>query len=367
MPASHRPAPPPPTSALPAPEVCLQAVRTRDRACDGRFVYGVLTTGVFCRPSCPSRMPRPEHLRWFADGDAARQAGFRPCKRCRPDQPDEASRLAAVARHIEAHADEPLPLARLAALAGLSPAHLQRRFRAAFGVSPRQLQDAVRMRTLKGELRRGQPVADAIYTAGFGSPSRVYGEAARHLGMTPSAYRRGGAGETLAYAVRGTALGPLLMAASERGVCFAQFGASAEALLAQLRAEFPRAEVVRSDAEHSPALDAWIDALDAHLSRGAHRPDLPLDLRGTAFQMRVWRFLLGLDEAQVVSYGELARAIDAPSAQRAVASACGANRIAVLVPCHRVLRGDGALGGYRWGLERKRALLDAERARRSGA
>ncbi|HZH44506.1 MAG TPA: bifunctional DNA-binding transcriptional regulator/O6-methylguanine-DNA methyltransferase Ada [Lysobacter sp.] len=348
---------------LPSPNECLRAVRARDRAYDGRFVYGVVTTGVFCRPSCPARPPREENLRFFAGNDEARAAGFRPCKRCRPDQPSESERLQAAARYIERHADRPLPLAELAAQAGLSSAHFQRRFRALFGVTPRQMQDAVRMRTLKTELRKGAAVTEAIYAAGFGSPSRVYGEAARHLGMTPKAYRDGGAGEHIAWAVRDTALGPLLMAATERGVCFAQFGESAELLNAQLQREFPRATLTRSDAEHSPQLDAWIAALDAHVSRGAARPELPLDLRGTAFQMRVWRFLLGLEDGQVVSYGELAQALDLPRATRAVASACGANRIAVLVPCHRVLRGDGSLGGYRWGLERKRTLLDAERAR----
>lgn len=353
--------------ALPPPAECLAALRGRDPAYDGRFVYGVVTTGVFCRPSCGARPPREEHLRFFADNDAAAAAGFRPCKRCRPEQPSEAARLQAVARYIERHADQPLPLAQLAAQAGLSPTHFQRRFRARFGVSPRQMQDALRMRTLKSALRQGAAVTDAIYAAGYGSPSRVYGEAARHLGMTPKAYREGGAGERIVWAVRQAALGSLLMAATDRGVCFAQFGDAIEPLHAQLRAEFPNAELVRSDAEHSPALDAWIAALDAHVSRGMPRPDVPLDLRGTAFQMRVWRFLLGLEEGQVISYGELARALDAPSAQRAVAAACGANRVAVLVPCHRVLRGDGALGGYRWGLARKRALLDGERARRRGA
>lgn len=313
------------------------------------------------------RPPREEHLRWFATLDEAHAAGFRPCKRCRPDRPSETERLQAVARHIEAHADDTLPLATLAARAGLSTAHFQRRFRALFGVTPRQMQDAVRMRTLKSALRQGAPVTEAIYAAGFGSPSRVYGEAARHLGMTPKAYREGGAGEHIAWAVRETALGPLLMAATARGVCFAQFGESEPALLAQLQAEFPNAILVRSDAEHSPQLDDWIRALDAHVSQGGSRPELPLDLRGTAFQTRVWRFLLGLEDAKAISYAELARALDMPKATRAVASACGANRLAVLVPCHRVLRGDGGLGGYRWGLERKRALLDAERARHSRA
>lgn len=218
------------------------------------------------------------------------------------------------------------------------------------------------MRQLKGALRRGDAVTDAIYAAGYGSSSRVYGEATRNLGMTPSRYRAGGAGESIAYAARQTALGWTMMAATDRGVCFVQFGNSSSELLAALRAEFPRADLQPSRAQQSAALDDWMAALNAHLSSGAPRPDVPLDLRGTAFQVKVWRFLLKIPPGKVVSYGELAHAIGQPAASRAVGTACGANKIGVLVPCHRVLRGDGNLGGYRWGLERKRALLDTERA-----
>jgi len=195
--------------------------------------------------------------------------------------------------------------------------------------------------------------------------SRIYSHASRNLGMTPSAYRAGGAGEAIAYAYRKTALGPLVMAATSRGVCFAQFGSSEAMLVEQLREEFPRSSIVESSMTASPELDAWIHAVEAHLAGSAPRPELPLDLRGTAFQVRVWRFLLAVPEGAVVSYGEVARGIGAPKAVRAAASACAANRIAVLVPCHRVLRGDGGLGGYRWGLDRKRTLIDAERARRA--
>ncbi len=278
-----------------------------------------------------------------------------------------AERIAAVAAHIEAHADETLPLAQLARRAGLSPAHFQRAFKSAVGISPKAYQDAARQRRLKSALRAGAGVTAAIFDAGFGSTSRVYGQAARSLGMTPSAYRAGGEGESIAWAVRRTALGPLMMAATERGVCFVQFGDDAAALLGQLASEFPRATLAPSAASSSAALDAWIDALEMHLRGAAPRPDLPLDLRGTAFQVKVWRFLLGLEAGTVVSYSELARGIDRPRAVRAAASACAANRIAILVPCHRVLRGDGGMGGYRWGIERKRALLDAERARRAEA
>jgi AraC family transcriptional regulator of adaptative response/methylated-DNA-[protein]-cysteine methyltransferase len=270
-----------------------------------------------------------------------------------------------LAGYIERHAGEPLSLEHLAHQAQLSPAYLQRTFKAIVGVSPKAYHDAARLRLLKGGLKAGRSVLDSITEAGFQSTSRVYGHASRNLGMTPSSYRAGGAGETIAYAFRETLLGPLLMAATDRGVCFAQFGAGEAALIAQLRSEFPRASVTASDMTHSPQLDAWIRAFDAHIAGSAPRPDLSLDLRGTAFQIQVWKFLLGVPEGEVMSYTELAAGIDAPKAVRAAASACAANRIAVLVPCHRVLRADGGLGGYRWGLERKRVLIEQERSHAS--
>src|SRR5271169_1103203 len=294
------------------------------------------------------------------------RAGLRACKRCKPRaMHDRAVELMqALARYIEAHADEPLSLQKLSEQAHLSPTHLQRKFKAILGISPKAFHDASRLRALKGALQAGKSVLDSITEAGFQSTSRVYGHAMRNLGMTPSAYRGGGEGETIAYAHRDTALGPLLMAATSRGVCFAQFGSSEAALVEQLRREFPKAALTVSSMVQSPELDARIRAFEAQIAGTAPRPELPLDSRGTAFQVRVWRFLLGVPDGEVVSYGEVASGIGAPKATRAAASACGANRIAVLVPCHRVLRGDGGLGGYRWGLDRKRALIDAERARR---
>ena len=267
--------------------------------------------------------------------------------------------LIAVARTIATRADESWPLADLAAEFGLSPSAFQRRFTSIIGLSPKALQDAARLGRLKSALKAGSRVTDAILEAGFGSTSRVYGEAPRDLGMTLSAYRDGAAGELIHWAVRETRLGWLAMAATARGVCFAQFGDDADGLRAELASEFPKATLLASDA--GVPLDSWIAALDAHLSRAAPAPALPLDLRGTAFQMRVWRFLQGIPLGETRSYADVAQAIGAPKATRAVGTACGANRVAVLVPCHRVLRGDGGLGGYRWGLERKRALLDAER------
>jgi len=274
------------------------------------------------------------------------------------------ARLVKVADHIESHAEEPLTLARLATLAALSPSRLQKQFKEAFGVSPKAYQDAVRMRRFKQSLKDGDKVTDAIFTSGYGSVSRVYGEANRNIGMSPKTYRAGGAGEAIVYACRMTALGLMMMAATDRGVCLVEFGDDEASLMAQLRSEFPNADLNASPARNAPELDAWMDALDKHISAGAPRPDLPLDMRGTAFQVKVWQFLLSIREGDVLSYSEVAAKIDKPRAVRALASACGKNRIGVLIPCHRVLRGDGGLGGYRWGLERKRALLEAERRNR---
>ncbi|WP_417567367.1 bifunctional transcriptional activator/DNA repair enzyme AdaA [Marinobacter sp.] len=272
-----------------------------------------------------------------------------------------ADRMVALARYIEAHPDKPLRLADLAEVAGLSVSHLQRSFKDTFGVSPKAYQDALRMRAFKRALRTGQAVTDAIYDAGFGSVSRVYGKPERQVGMSPSSYGKGGDGELVAYACRKTALGLLMMAATDNGVCFAEFGVDEESLWEQLRKEFPKARLAPSGASESPELNAWMTALDDHLSQNQPSPDVPLDIRGTAFQTRVWKLLLSVREGEVISYTELAQRLGEPKAVRAVASACGRNRIAVLIPCHRVLRSDGSLGGYRWGLERKQQLLDKER------
>lgn len=268
--------------------------------------------------------------------------------------------LAGIAREIIERPEAPWPLGPLAQRYGLSAAAFQRRFVALFGISPRRLRDAARMGRLKQVLRDGGSVTEAIHEAGFGSTSRVYEPARRELGMSLSAYRRGAPGEEISWALRPTRLGQLMMAATARGVCFAQFGDDPHALLAELNAEFPRARLQPSSA--GDGLDGWIAALEAHLDGHAPRPQLPLDLRGTAFQVQVWEFLTGLREGETRSYAELAQAVGRPRAVRAAASACAANRVAVLVPCHRVLRGDGGLGGYRWGEARKRALLVAEGA-----
>lgn len=271
------------------------------------------------------------------------------------------ARLEALCRHIEAHADEDLSLAALAARAHLSPFHLQRRFKALTGLSPKQYQEAVRLRRLRAELREGQPVTRAIQDAGFGSTSRVYEKVATRLGMTPKQYRAGGAGLSISHAAADTPLGRLMMGATDRGLCFVQFGESDAALRAQLQAEYPGAQLAPMDPAMQEAFSGWMQALGAHLAGTNPTPTLPLDLRGTAFQMRVWRYLQQIPCGELRSYREVAEAIGAPRAVRAVASACARNRVALLVPCHRVIRGDGSLGGYKWGLERKRSLIDQER------
>lgn len=350
-------------------ETCWRAVANRDKTADGSFFYAVKTTGIFCRPSCSARQALRKNVAYFASAGEAEAAGFRPCLRCRPltgAGPNVATAtMISLSQYLEAHADESISLARLAKRAGFSPYHLQRSFKAVIGVSPKEFQTAARLERLKSSLRAGDAITGAVFDAGFGSASRVYEHVDGRLGMTPSAYRAGGAGETLSYACRKTALGLILMAGTGRGVCFVQFGESEAALLDQLKREYPRAAVIASSAETSPQLDAWIAALDEHLSAGGPSPELPLDLRGTAFQIRVWRFLMRIEEGELMSYTDVAKGIGQPKAARAAATAIAANRIAVLVPCHRVLRGDGSLGGYRWGVDRKRALIDTERSRRA--
>lgn len=262
-----------------------------------------------------------------------------------------------LARYIEANAERSLPLALLAQRVALSPARLQKRFKAQFGVSPKAYQDAVRLRQLKQSLREGERVTDAIYQAGYGSASRAYG-GSRELGMPLKRYRAGGAGERISHAGCDGVLGPLLMAATDRGVCFAQFGDSQAQLQAELAREFPRAQL--QPADRSDQLQQWLQALEHHLRTQGPSPELPLDLRGTAFQLSVWRFLTGLQRGATLSYAELAQAVGRPRAVRAAAGACARNRVAILVPCHRVLRGDGSAGGYRWGIERKQRLLAGE-------
>jgi AraC family transcriptional regulator of adaptative response/methylated-DNA-[protein]-cysteine methyltransferase len=344
------------------------AIARRDPAFDRRFFFGVVTTGVYCRPVCRSRAPNPENIRFFASAQDAAAAGYRACKRCRPDAAtDPATKsLIDLARFLLAHAGERLPLASLARRAHVSPGHLQRRFKALFGMSPREFQEAARLGQLRQLLRKRKQteVLASLLDAGFGSAAQGYRAAKRHLGMTPQQFRAGAPDETIRFAAAPCVLGFVMLGATERGVCFAQFADNANGLETALREEFPRATLVAAgQAAQDAKVHAWLALLTDSVERGtASAGKIPLDLRGTAFQMRVWRELQKIQRGGTRSYRQVATRIGAPKASRAVASACARNRVAVLVPCHRVIRGDGNLAGYRWGLKRKRALLAAETA-----
>jgi AraC family transcriptional regulator of adaptative response/methylated-DNA-[protein]-cysteine methyltransferase len=340
-------------------EARWRAIEARDRAADGAFVYGVRTTGVYCRPWCPSRRPKRGNVALFDTCAAAEGAGFRACKRCAPSLvPAEPAHAAAVLRaceQIEVAEREPT-LRELADAAGLSPFHFQRLFKAMVGVTPKQYAIGRRQQRLRERLREDASVTDAVFNAGFESSARAYADGVKLLGMTPGEYRRGAPGAVITAAVARCSLGWLLVAATERGVCAIEFGDGPEALWARLRERFPRAELREGDTEFGALLErvlAFVEAPRVAL-------DVPLDIRGTAFQRRVWAALRELHPGERVSYGQLAERIGSPTATRAVAQACGANTLAVVIPCHRVVRGDGELGGYRWGLERKWALLTRE-------
>lgn len=345
-----------------------QAVIQRDAAQDGQFLYGVMTTGVYCRPSCKSRLPLRRNLRFYADAAAARADGLRACKRCRPDEDGEAAqdeRLRALCDYLEAHVDQAHSLASMARRVHLSPFHFQRRFKALIGVTPKQYVDAARMARLKTALREQASVTAAIQDAGFGSTSRVYEKLDTRLGMTPREYRDGGRALVIGHACGETALGLLMIGATDRGLCFLQFGDDEAALRAQLQREFPKARLEAMPEQSAPELSRWMQALSEHLTTMQPLPAMPVDLQGTAFQLRVWNYLQGIPAGELRSYAEVAEGIGQPSAVRAVATACANNRVGLLVPCHRVIRSNGELGGYRWGLARKRTLIDAERRTRA--
>jgi AraC family transcriptional regulator of adaptative response/methylated-DNA-[protein]-cysteine methyltransferase len=337
------------------------AVTTRDDAADGTFLYSVRTTGVYCRPSCAARTPNPKNVAFHATAAAARAAGFRPCLRCKPDEPPLAERHAAIAaracRSIEAAEAEP-SLAALAREAGLSPHHFHRLFKAAVGLTPRDYAAAHRAGQVRHNLTRTQTVTEAFHDAGYSSSSRFYEQSDALLGMTPGDYRAGGAGAQIAFAVGQTSLGAILVARSDKGVCAILMGDDPDALLRDLQDRFPKARLTGGDAGFE-ALVAQVVGLIEAPRLGL---DLPLDVRGTAFQRRVWRALQSIPPGRTASYAEIAAVIGAPAAVRAVAGACAANALAVVIPCHRVVRRDGALSGYRWGVERKRALLAREAA-----
>lgn len=322
-----------------------------------RFLYGVSTTGVFCRVGCGSRLPKRENVRIFATTEEAERAGFRPCLRCKPTAAEPARVIAGIARYIEEHRDRSVTLAELGRFAGMSPFQVQKRFTAAMGASPLAYQRALRAERLRQGLKEGGSVTEAIHEAGFGSSSRGYEGAA--LGMTPARFAQGGRGERIGFTTAETGFGWMIVAATERGLCWLALASSDAAAEATLREEFPEAELRRDAAltEQLTAALAFVSEAGAEAAAA-----LRLDLRGTAFQLRVWQALRRIPQGQTVSYSALARELGAERATRAVARACAQNRVALLVPCHRVVGATGALTGYRWGVERKRQLLAAERS-----
>ena len=331
----------------------------RDASFAGQFYMAVKTTGIYCRPGCPARLPKPSNVTFYDTREEAEAAGFRPCKRCKPDDIDAArahrDAIAAACRMIET-AEEAPNLDELARAAGMSPSHFHRLFKRIAGVTPKAYAVAHRNQRVREELRDSGSVTEAIYAAGFGSNGRFYANSSEVLGMTPTAYRTGASGQKIRFAISRCSLGDLLVAESERGICAILFGDERSALIAGLRRQFPAAAIEEADTE----LKAVVGRVVAYVEEPGEDLGLPLDIRGTAFQHRVWEALRRIPAGSTASYTDIAREIGAPQAVRAVAGACAANPIAVAIPCHRVVRSDGALSGYRGGVERKRALLAKE-------
>lgn len=343
-------------------ETRWQAMLNKDGNFNGVFVYAVRSTGVYCKPSCAARLPRRDRVIFFTTGDEAEQAGFRACLRCRPNVTSllnpQVELVKTACRLIEAETDRPPALQALSARLNVSAAHLQRVFKTITGVTPRQYAAAQRLARCKTSLRAGQSVISAMYDAGYGSSSRLYEQAAAQLGMTPATYRRGGKGMKIGYAITACHLGKLLVAATTRGVCAVTFGDDDEMLLRELQQEYPAADI-QADEQGLPTV---LPLLLAHLRGAQPHLNLPLDLQATAFQLRVWAELRQIPSGQTRSYAQVAAAIGQPNATRAVARACATNPVAIINPCHRVIRSDGSLGGYRWGLARKQKLLQQEKA-----
>ena len=337
-----------------------KAVQAKDARFNSVFVYAVRSTGIYCKPSCPSKRPRQGQVVFFSSCDAAEQSGFRACRRCKPRQTQKGDphveTVLRACRAIEAEVDGPVSLAVLGKKLSISPHHLHRIFKKITGITPRQYAAAHRLKMFKSHIRNGEDVTSAIYGAGYGSSSRLYENASEQLGMTPAVYRRGGKGMIINYTIVNCHLGRLLVAATERGVCAISFGEEDGQLEYSLAAEYPAA-VLRRDERH---INNWVDPLLNHLNGSQQHLDLPVDLQATAFQLRVWEELRRIPYGETRTYGDIARGLGRPTANRAVARACAANPVALINPCHRVIRADGELGGYRWGLRRKKALLSME-------
>lgn len=327
----------------------------RDRAFDGRFVFGVTSTGIYCRPSCSARKPRRENVRFYANNTDAEQAGFRACMRCLPTETPLAERVRAV---LDQHGEENVTLAEIARAVGASAHHLQRAFKRQFGLSPKEYLGARRAERLKRQLQEGKDVTTATYEAGYGSSSRLYSQANARLGMTPATYRKRGRGMHIRFTTVSTSLGELLVGVTERGVCAVYLADDPTELEAMLRDEFANASIERAESDE---LREAIATIVGQLEQHAPTIDLPIDVQATAFQLRVWDALRKIPYGETRTYAQVAQSIGEPNAVRAVAGACARNRVAVVIPCHRVVRGDGATGGYRWGDERKRKLIERER------
>ena len=356
------------------PEQLWDAVMSRDRTFDGRFVYAVRSTGVYCRPTCPSRRPRQEQVCYFPAPEEARSAGYRACRRCLPDRyrtDAELVRLACdyIEEYVEAN-DAPPRILEISDAVSISPARLQREFRRETGLTPLQYARGRRMERFKGFLRDGVSVSDALYDAGYGSASRLYESASEQMGMTPASYRKGGAGASIRYIITQSALGGLLVAGTNLGVCAVKLGDDTSALTAELGQEFPAADIrpvaLDGDSPESAGLRDWTNAALAYLEGSTTDIDLPLDVQATMFQWRVWRQLQAIPVGETRTYQQLAEELEHPKASRAVGRACATNPVAPIIPCHRALRKDGGLGGYRWGLHRKEALLAMERGHSAG-
>lgn len=336
-----------------------QTVLARDPAQDGRFVFAVRTTGVYCRPSCPSRRPRRESVEFYPTPQDAERAGYRACLRCKPTSISEQAQYVIRARQLLDASEGVMTLSQLSAAVGVSSFHLQRLFKRATGVSPREYQAARRMLQVKQELRNGKDVTTALYDAGFSSSSRLYETTSHNMGMTPAAYRGGGSRSHVQYVVTDSPLGKLLVAATARGICAIRFGDSEGELESELRREFHAASISRNEA----AVRSYVDAVLAMVQGQRPAIDIPLDVLATAFQGKVWELLKRIPSGETRTYTDIAREMGQPQAVRAVARACASNPVALVVPCHRVIRSNGELAGYRWGLQRKKKLLELERAR----
>jgi AraC family transcriptional regulator of adaptative response/methylated-DNA-[protein]-cysteine methyltransferase len=347
----------------PHQDVRWHAILARDAAMDGKFVFAVSSTGIYCRPSCPAKHARRENVRFFSAWHVAESAGYRACLRCKPQAAQADSNLKFVkslCRYIEQHLDDPISLADLGAAFDRSPFHLQRTFKSVLGVTPRQYAESCRMKRLKNNLQAGHSVTRAMYDAGYSSSSRLYERTAAQLGMSPDKYRRGSIATTIRYACVASPLGRMLIAATDKGICAIHFADSDEELEYGLKREFPFANRRRDE----DGLHEWTGDLLRHLAGQPLNPALPLDIQATAFQRRVWSYLQAIPIGQTRSYSQVAGELGQPTAVRAVARACATNRIAVAIPCHRVVRGSGELAGYRWGIARKKALLELEAGRR---